>query len=780
MSNSTTKSITVVLGELPVPVIAVTDLWIDTDENGYATGALDGSSSSHPANYSITDYNWRFKGSNIANGSLVNVSLPTGKNIVWLVVTDENGLVDSTSTDINIHSQFIQTEGPISSAVSSIGDSLFFSSSADDKVYYYDRSGQVKGTIRTGGAIRSTTTVGPNNIMYVGSSDTRLYAFDLGRNFIWDLPMGDVITASPAVTPGGVLYVGVANNILFSLNGSDGSINWNYQTGGPINSSASISDSGVVYFGSDDGKLYALNPDGTLKWAYETGGAVQSSPAVDTLGNIYFGSDDGNLYSLNPVGTLLWSYSTGDEINSSPVIGADGTVYFGSADKSVYAVSSTGQLVWSYKSDSPVNGTGALSFNGILYIGTDNGKLLALSSTGDLLWRYQTNGAITAPPLITIDNMIYVGSADGAIYGMVDPNLLGLTKRTIVENSGQWPTFQQNNQRTGQRAGDVFGPVLSVALLANPIISSYYDLYVFSDEALQALPVVTLNDAAIVMTLESQVSDNVYHSSVHVTQSGMNAIIVTALDLVGNETTFESSFTFGKLAFNSNNSIVHNELGITFMVPGNHLMTEGNLLLSSLDLTGNLIQLKKLYPSLNIAAKHSDGDVFIIETNAVLSDKYKLSTVPKDNSILSFYRLTGSGWQPITTYTDESRSSVWAYSNEPGIFGIFEGGELTVVPTEFSLSDAFPNPFNLSTTIRYVVPVPGDFKEAQSSKVVLNIYNIRGQLVKSVINREQTTGMYEVSWNGTNESGRIVATGIYLMRLSVGDNIATKKLTMLK
>ena len=56
---------------------------------------------------------------------------------------------------------------------------------------------------------------------------------------------------------------------MFSINGVDGSINWNYQTGGPINSSASISDSGVGHFGSDDGELYALNPDGTLKWAYE-------------------------------------------------------------------------------------------------------------------------------------------------------------------------------------------------------------------------------------------------------------------------------------------------------------------------------------------------------------------------------------------------------------------------------------------------------------------------------------------------------------------------------
>ena len=779
-TDSTTIEIKVVPGELPVPAISVEELWIDMDENGYATGALDGTSSNHPANYSITDYKWRYRGSTIGTLSIINTSFPTGTNAVWLIVTDENGLIDSTSTDISVHAQFIQTDGPIESAVSSIGDSLFFLSSADDKVYYYNRSGEVKGTIRTGGAIRSTTTVGPNNIMYVGSSDTRLYAFDINGNFNWDLPMGDLINASPAVTLQDILYVGVDNGRLFSLNGVDGAINWNYLTDGPIKSSASISDSGIVYFGSDDGKLYALNPDGMLKWAYETGGAVQSSPALDTLGNIYFGSDDGKLYSVSSSGTEIWSYTTGGEINSSPVIGSDGTVYFGSADKSVYAVSSTGQFVWSYSSDSPVNGTGALSFNGILYIGTDDGKLLALSPTGELLWHYQTEGAITAPPLITEDNMIYVGSADGAIYGMVDPNLLGLSKITLAEASGQWPTFQQNNQRTGQRSGDVFGPVLSVALLANPIIGSYYDLYLFSDEALQALPIVTLNDAAIAMTLESQVSDNVYHSSVHVTQSGMNSIRVTAIDLVGNESEFETSFTFGKLAFNMDNQISHNELGITLLIPGSHLMTEGNLLLSSLDLTDNLKQLKKLYPSLNITAEQSDGEVFSIATNAILNNDFKLSFVVKENDLRTFQRLTASGWEQLESYTNESHSTVWAYSNEPGIYGILEGGDLTVVPTEFNMSDAFPNPFNLSTTIRYVVPVEGDFKEAHSSKVALNIYNIRGQLVKKVVSRKQTPGMYEVRWNGTNESGRVIATGIYLMRLSVGDNISTKKLTVLK
>lgn len=764
----------------PKSVIISDSLWFDINGIGFAEGLLDGASSYHPEGASIVSYSWVVDDSEIGVNPQESIILPTGSHPVTLKVTDSNGHSDSISTIISVLALKIETEGSVSSGISSIGDSLFFASSTDDKIYHFDKDGNIRWSLIVGGDIQSTTTVGPSDRIYVGSSDTRLYAFNLNGNFEWDLSMGGIITASPAVTPKDILFVGINTGRMFSINGVDGSINWNYLTDGPINSSASISDSGVVYFGSDDGKLYALNPDGTLKWVYATGDAVQSSPALDTLGNVYFGNNDGSLYSLNPTGSELWSYTTGGAINSSPIIGADGTVYFGSADSSVYAVSSIGQLVWSYKSGSPVNGTGALSFNGILYIGTDDGKLLALSSTGEMLWYYQTGGSITAPPLITADNMIYVGSGDGAIYGMVDPNLLGLGKRTIVENSGQWPTFQQNNQRTGQRGGDVLGPLLSVALLANPIIGSYYDLYVFSDEALQATPVVKLNDNDLEMNLESQVGDYVYHSSVQVTQSGMNDISVTASDLAGNESVYESSFTFGKLAFNAQNQIVHYELGITLMVPGNHLATEGNLLFSSLDISGNLKQIMKLYPSLIITTKHPEGDVFIIETNALFSEDFKLSFAIKENEIRTFQRLTASGWEQLESYTDETRSAIWAYSSEPGIYGILEGGELKVVPTEFNLSDAFPNPFNLSTTIRYVVPVEGDFKENHSSRINLNIYNIRGQLVKNLVSSDQSPGQYDIIWNGANESGRIVATGIYLMRLSVGDNIATKKLTVLK
>ena len=166
LSGFATKSISVVLGELPVPVITAESQWKDITGDGFAQGNLDASSSSHPAGFTITGFEWSLNNLVLGTTAQITASLPTGTNRVKLTITDENGLIDSTSKNINVHAQKIQTAGPIMSAVSSIGDSLFFASSADDKVYYYDRTGNLKGTIRTGGAIRSNFQCGHNNKPY--------------------------------------------------------------------------------------------------------------------------------------------------------------------------------------------------------------------------------------------------------------------------------------------------------------------------------------------------------------------------------------------------------------------------------------------------------------------------------------------------------------------------------------------------------------------------------------------------------------------------------------
>ncbi len=88
------------------------------------------------------------------------------------------------------------------------------------------------------------------------------------------------------------------------------------------------------------------------------------------------------------------------------------------------------------------------------------------------------------------------------------------------------------------------------------------------------------------------------------------------------------------------------------------------------------------------------------------------------------------------------------------------------------LHGAYPNPFNPSTTIAFSLPEPGD--------VQLDIYNIRGEKVRTLLSEHRDSGKHLVPWDGSNEKGGAVASGIYFARLITGNREDTCKLLLLK
>jgi hypothetical protein len=94
------------------------------------------------------------------------------------------------------------------------------------------------------------------------------------------------------------------------------------------------------------------------------------------------------------------------------------------------------------------------------------------------------------------------------------------------------------------------------------------------------------------------------------------------------------------------------------------------------------------------------------------------------------------------------------------------------LPTEFALSQNVPNPFNPNTVVEYALP-----KDAQ---VNLSVYNVLGQHVKTLVDDMQRAGKQSVSWDGTDNSGSTVASGVYFYKLRAGDFSDTKKMLLLK
>jgi len=114
-------------------------------------------------------------------------------------------------------------------------------------------------------------------------------------------------------------------------------------------------------------------------------------------------------------------------------------------------------------------------------------------------------------------------------------------------------------------------------------------------------------------------------------------------------------------------------------------------------------------------------------------------------------------------------SDMGAYGVGCTTVGVENGTEF---PAEYALIQNYPNPFNPITTIRYELPQP--------SKVRLTVFDVLGQEVTTLQGSEQPPGHYEVQWNGMNDSGYLVSTGMYFCRLEAGAYSKTIKMIYIK
>jgi len=94
------------------------------------------------------------------------------------------------------------------------------------------------------------------------------------------------------------------------------------------------------------------------------------------------------------------------------------------------------------------------------------------------------------------------------------------------------------------------------------------------------------------------------------------------------------------------------------------------------------------------------------------------------------------------------------------------------LPTVYALSQNYPNPFNPTTTIDYSIP--------KSGNVEIAIFNIAGQKVRTLVSQKQDAGFYKVVWDGHNDTGESVASGLYFYRLVSGSFSNIEKMTLVK
>ena len=115
-----------------------------------------------------------------------------------------------------------------------------------------------------------------------------------------------------------------------------------------------------------------------------------------------------------------------------------------------------------------------------------------------------------------------------------------------------------------------------------------------------------------------------------------------------------------------------------------------------------------------------------------------------------------------------TEGGIWVYDVEYST----SDEDIVILPIKNELLKNYPNPFNPETTISFILQ--------KDSHVSLDIYNIRGQKVKSLVSDFKTSGNHQVIWRGTDENGLSVSNGIYFYKMQTRDFTATKRMLLLK
>lgn len=176
----------------------------------------------------------------------------------------------------------------------------------------------------------------------------------------------------------------------------------------------------------------------------------------------------------------------------------------------------------------------------------------------------------------------------------------------------------------------------------------------------------------------------------------------------------------------------------------------------------------------NYSLVTGDNDMYILKIDAAGDTlwSYSCSFNAHDEAHVALEAATGKTYLFGTRASSSSGSyrDYWVYAFDNAV-DVSEGSQENL-PKVYYLSNNYPNPFNPATTIDYRLPERGH--------VSIEVYNVLGQKIATLVDQEQPAGEHTTFWNGKTSYGQTVATGLYLYRLQAGDHVETKKMLLLK
>ena len=174
----------------------------------------------------------------------------------------------------------------------------------------------------------------------------------------------------------------------------------------------------------------------------------------------------------------------------------------------------------------------------------------------------------------------------------------------------------------------------------------------------------------------------------------------------------------------------------------------------------------------------------VVDHNGVKWFGTRGSVVSYDNKYWNVYPyIEKDEYDKLTAFSVDESGDIWMGRGNgvsiPKGYGLWRlNPTITAVNEDISLPQAIkitgnsPNPFNPSTTISYSL--------SSSSQTELTIYSSTGQKIRSLVSSSQTAGMHSIVWDGRDDSGHAVTSGVYFSRLITGKQTATGKMLLLR
>ena len=310
---------------------------------------------------------------------------------------------------------------------------------------------------------------------------------------------------------------------------------------------------------------------------------------------------------------------------------------------------------------------------------------------------------------------------------------------------------------------------VDISVLQNPVLTPFIDIYAISQYSLSNIEgQIIIGDAIHNITFEETTS-NTFKSDFQMSTSGNASIRVMASNLGGHDSTLVKDFYVQMV---NPKGVIAKYGPLTVDFPSNTSNSDFYSMIIPVD--EKQLKVKKIMHGLTPILSYTIGPVGKKLNNEakLIIDLSILNISTSDYASLKIFRKTEDHFIPLLCEINEDEQQIMTSISTLGTFSLAIDQSVQSVPTQYKIYQNYPNPFNSNTTIHYELP--------ENGQVEIAIFNMAGQLVKSLVNDYQDAGYHQVGWDSNNYNGIPMPSGLYFLRLISRDYQKVIKLVLVR